>query len=768
MAQSKNMSKTSNILSWVTKLCIYGVVALTPIFFLPFTSEFLEFNKQYLLGACVLIGVLSWMGRAMVEKEVRFYRTPLDIPLVIFWFIVCVSGILSADRGLSFVGNLDNLTIGIMPITFYVLFYFLVTNTLKIEDLKKVVIMVLSSGLVAAAFFMLKSAGAIAKIGLDWQFGNTVANLNTPFGIFAVVCLVLSLNALFIRKRHIKDDIFWLICFGIFLITLVLFGFKLVWICAAAALFLLLVLGMSHLEEIRTSWVTVSFSILVIALIFILLGVPQLLTVQLPLEVSLSQGVSWKVATETLGSSLKQFIIGSGPATFVYDFAQFRPESLNLTFAWNVRFMSPTSTFIDILATLGFFGTVSYVLVLLLALGTVVFVSMRKAFKKDGMMAHAMKRVSGSEGSVFAASPLFFGVAVAWLSLLAASFFLVFSTALWVLFFLFMASIMIVSRTLLRVHEHPVEISLKTSPQYSLASSFVFILVFSGVIVLGVYLGRFYIANVYYAGSIKEANAGNIGAMEDMAIKATVYHDNWAAYHLNLSRAYLLDAGVESRKADPDAARVSSLVASAVNQAKYATDLAPKNVVSWETLATMYENAMAIAPAAGEWAIAALDQAIALESSNPVHFLRRGNLKVSAQKIDEAKKDYEEAIRLKANYVDVFVRLSAVEEVRKDLDMAILRMSDAFRFAPKNTEVLFHLGRLLYNRAKGNDLDLAEQAFRGAIELNPDYSNALYGLGILLERRGRVGEALEYYNKVLRLNPDNTDIRAKINALLGQ
>jgi tetratricopeptide (TPR) repeat protein len=762
------MSKTSKLLDRIVKLCIYGVVVLTPIFFLPFTYEFLEFNKQYLLGALVLIGVLSWMGKAIVEKEIHFYRTPLDIPLAIFWFITCVSGILSSDRGLSFVGNLDNLTIGVMPITFYVLFYFLVTNTLKIEDLKKVVIMVLSSGIAAAAFFMLKSAGVIAKLGLDWQFGNTVANLNTPFGIFAVVCLVLSLNALFIRKRHIKDDIFWLICFGIFLITLVLFGFKLVWICAAAALFLLLVLGMSHLEEIRTSWITVSFSILVIALIFILLGVPQFLTVQLPLEVSLSQGVSWKIATETLGSTLKQFIIGSGPATFVYDFAQFRPESLNLTFAWNVRFMSPASTFIDMLTTLGFLGTVSYVLVLLLSLGTVVFVSMRKAFKKDGVMAHAIKHVSGGEGSVFAASPLFFGVTVAWLALLAASFFLVFSTALWVLFFLFMASIMIVSRTLLKVHEKPIEISLKTSPQYSLASSFVFILVFSGVIVLGVYLGRFYIANVYYANSIIAANAGNIGLMEERAAKATQYHDSWSPYHLNLARAYLLDAGIETRKASPDATKVSSLVASAVNQAKYATDLAPKNVVSWETLTTMYENARAIAPAANDWGIAALDQAVALESSNPVHFLRRGNLKFSMENYDDAKKDYEEAVRLKANYVDAFVRLSATEEARKDLNTAILRMSDAFRFAPNNPEVLFHLGRLLYNRANGNDLDLAEQAFRGAVELNPNYSNALYSLGILLERRGKTSEALEYYNKVLRLNPDNADIRTKINALTGQ
>jgi tetratricopeptide (TPR) repeat protein len=760
--------KASNILSLISKYCVYGITLLIPVFFLPFTFEFLEFNKQYLLGVLVLIGVLAWMGKSIVDKEVHFYRTPLDLPLVIFWFVVFISGVLSEDRILSFVGNMENLTIGVLPMTFYILFYFLVTNSLKIDDLKKIVIMVLASGVAASAFFILKIAGLLEKIGFSWQFNNTVSNLNTPFGIFIAVCLVLSLNALFLRKKDIKSDIFWFICFVVFLATLALFGFKLVWICVAASLFLLLVLGMSHLEEIRTSWITVSFSILVIALIFVLLGVPQFLTAGLPLEVSLSQGVSWKIATETLGSSLKQFIIGSGPATFVYDFAQFRPESLNLTFAWNIRFASPASTFIDLLSTFGFLGTISYVLVLLLSLGTVVFVSMRKAFKKDGMLSHAIKHAMGSEGSVFAASPLFFGVTVAWLSLLAASFFLIFSTALWVMFFLFMASIMVVSRTLLKVNEKPFSVSLRTSPQYSLASSFIFILVFSGVIVLGIYLGRFYIANVYYVQSMLSLNSGNIGNAEEEAAKAIQYHNSWAPYHLNLARIYLLDAGAESRKSSPDASKVSSLVASAVNQAKLATDLAPKNVVTWETLATMYENARAISPAAGDWAVDALDMATNLEKTNPVHYLRRGNLKAALQKNDEAKKDYEEAVRLKANYVDAFVRLSAVEESKKDLNTAILRMSDAFRFSPKNPEILFQLGRLLYNRNKGDDLRLAEQAFLGAVNLNPDYSNALYSLGLLYERLGQQKEALGYYNHVLRLNPDNADIRAKINALLGQ
>lgn len=756
---------TPKLLTRVIETCVYGVILLTPIFFLPFTYEFLEFNKQYLLAALVLVGVLAWMGRAILEKEVRFYRTPLDIPLVTFWFVILVSGVLSQDRNLSFLGSFDSATIGIIPLTFYILFYFLVTNTLvKLGDMKRVNILLLSSGLVASLFFFLRVSGLLAKMGIPWTFHNTVSSLNTPFGVFAIITLVLALNTLFIKKKNIKDDIFWVVSFVVSLIVLLLVGFKVVWIATAAALFLLLVLGMSHLEEIRTTWVTATFAILVVALIFILLGVPQFLTAKLPLEVTLSQGTSWKVATETLGHSLKQFILGSGLSTFSYDFAQFRPESLNLTFAWNVRFAYPTSTFINLLATTGFLGTVSYILVVLLALGTIVFIWMKKSFKKEGAFSRASKELS-SDNATFASSTLFFGMTVGWLSLLAASFFLVFSTTLWVLFFLYMGGLMVVARYILGTNEKPLTVSLKTSPQYTLASSFIFILFFSGVIVFGIFLGRFYLANVYYASSIKAAVAGEVDATAEKAVLATKYHPSSATYHTALARAYLLQAAAESRDSEPDTTTITNLVASAVNEARLATSLAPKNIQTWETLVTMYENARPIAPNAVDWAIAALDKSIELEGTNPAHYLKRGNLRFLLQKYDDAKSDYEESIRLKANYVDAFVRLAMLEEVRKDLDVAVMRMSDAFRFAPQNPEILFQLGRLLYNRGAENDLALAEQAFKGAIQFNPNHANALYSLAILLERRGETSEALGFYRRVLQLNPDNEEVRAKVRAL---
>ena len=54
-----------------------------------------------------------------------------------------------------------------------------------------------------------------------------------------------------------------------------------------------------------------------------------------------------------------------------------------------------------------------------------------------------------------------------------------------------------------------------------------------------------------------------------------------------------------------------------------------------------------------------------------------------------------------------------------------------------------------------------------AVKIQPDYSNALYSLGLLYERMGKSQEALSYFRKVQELNPNNPDIGRKVHQLLA-
>jgi hypothetical protein len=59
----------------------------------------------------------------------------------------------------------------------------------------------------------------------------------------------------------------------------------------------------------------------------------------------------------------------------------------------------------------------------------------------------------------------------------------------------------------------------------------------------------------------------------------------------------------------------------------------------------------------------------------------------------------------------------------------------------------------------------AEASFRKAIESKPDFAPAYYNMGVFLYRRGRVDEAVVYFNKSLALDPRNDEARAFLKAV---
>ena len=212
---------------------------------------------------------------------------------------------------------------------------------------------------------------------------------------------------------------------------------------------------------------------------------------------------------------------------------------------------------------------------------------------------------------------------------------------------------------------------------------------------------------------------------------------------------------------------VSNLVAQAVNEAKIATDLSPKSVALWENLSTMYENAAALVPDARSWAVKSLNQASELEPSNPVLFWRLGNNYSLAGNWADAIKSYQKAIDLKKDYVGAYLGLAGAYEQNKEMDKAVEVYKTVLPAGISNPEFLFNFGRLLYNRNGKNDRDDSEKLWQEAARLQPNYSNAIYSLGLLYEARGDKATALQYYYKVKDLNPENKDVVEKIRNLVG-
>ncbi|MCX6779514.1 MAG: tetratricopeptide repeat protein [Candidatus Magasanikbacteria bacterium] len=750
-------NKFTLVLNWITTVCLYLIVFLSPLFFLPVTSEKFELNKYFLFYFLTLLALLGFLGKMVIKKGFEIKRTPLDIPLLILWAFYLIVALFSQDKYLSFFGNFGSLGLSFVGFSLMLVFYFLMVQSFSsVKQILKLFYTILLSGFLSAVYFLVAASGLIkwTEFGLP-QF-NLFNSSNIVFGFFVSLIFILSLGFLAIKKKAVAQNILVLLVVLASLAVLLLLGFKSIWIVTAVGLFLLAIFFIGHLENSSPILNSLMLFFLVVSLLFVFLGEPKFLTKNLPLEVSLSPGLSWSIAYETLMTSPRNFIFGTGPGTFVYDFSQFRPDNMNLNFAWNVRFNQPYSSSFDWLATHGFIMSLIFLGVVSLIFGFLITI-----WVKYVLRLNSQKKFFGEEAETsgeYQLSPLFFWlISCGWLLMLISFFLVNFGIAQWIIFWTLLALMINASVYITKLNWSVLIISLKTTPQYALLTSFTFIVLFSALIVLGVYLGRFYTAEVFYAEGLTKNYDGRLQNFS----QSLSYNTYQPQFYLGLADAFLGKAE-EVASQGGTASVVSQYLASAVNSAKKATEIAPNNVATWEFLSNMYSNARSIAPEANSWVISALERATQLEKNNPLFYLSLGNAKLIEKRYSEAKDDFEKALSLKPDLLLGYVNLAALNEAQDNMNAAVSSLERGLAYGSNNAEYLVYLGRYYFNRAAKNDYGMAELAFKKAIILNPNYSDALYSLAYLYEKQGFKSQSMELYRRVLELNPNNKEIMQKV------
>lgn len=738
--------KTDQILEKLTIVPLYVAAVLLPSFFLPITTEWLEWNKYYLLGILVVISLLAWLGRGLVTKKLVFVRSPLDIPFLALWVVMLVSSILAKDRIVAFFGPADNVSWSFLALTFYLLAAFLVRSSVRGErELGRFLeLLGIGVGLTALYFWL----GRINLLGwLEGPRSNPAAGLNLSFGVLQVLLFILALGALLQTKLERSRMILWGALAALAFITITALGFPKIWLIATVGLFILLVLAIPRLGQVRYPIVSVAMVAFVLALVFWILGTPKFLTVSTGLEVTLAQGRSLQITADTLREGVKPLLFGSGPGTFVYDFSAHRSETFNDNIFWSTRFSRPGASSYQILAETGALGALAAIVLFLVGLGSV-------------LQMWSKKRLGGVTSEL--GTPL----AAAWITSLVALFFVNYGTTLWFTFFTLLTLLVLAGAQAGAVREREAVLSLKTTPQYALATSFMYIVVIALVVVGGIFLGRFYGADVLAGKAAEVRTVSKFEESEALLARAMTLDPYRARYALGLANTYLRHAEALSRGSSPDRERIGALVANAINASRKATTLAPLSVASWEQLATIYANARVFAKEANEWVINALGEAIRLESTNPRLYAQRGiTYRLIEGKGAEAKADFERAVELKADYAPAHYQLSVLFEQGNELDAAIQSAARAAQIASRDINAQFNLARLLYNRNGEGDWDAAERLYRRSLTINKDHANTLYALGVLLERKGEYVEAANTYERVLELDPNAVVVRERLNNL---
>ncbi len=307
-------TKFSKLIDWLIILPIYLVVILLPMFFCQNVSSPLELNKQVLLVALVGISALTWIGKMAWKNEMRFRKSFLLIPVLVFLSIYGLSTVYSTYYEQSMWGYFGGEHNAFVTLLFLVTFFILIFNNVKdYQGVVKLLFSFLLGGALLTLFSTLQFfevyllPSEFAKVRSFTPIGSIYVSSVYVTTIFLVsVTLFLSSVSKWIKLFLVSLSV------GTFFLLMII-NFKVIWI--VLLIMLAFILGVTILiENKKPSQLRILPMIfLVFALLFLLRGKPLFTNFDLPVEVFLK----YKTASEISLSSIKNSpMLGSGPTTF--------------------------------------------------------------------------------------------------------------------------------------------------------------------------------------------------------------------------------------------------------------------------------------------------------------------------------------------------------------------------------------------------------------------------------------------------------------------
>lgn len=736
-------------------IIIKGVVFLLPLFFLPWTSEYFEFNKQFLFWLATGLALFLWLIKQAVAGAIKIKINPLNLPIIIFLALTAVSAFFSLDVFSSFFGSYGRFSDAWLGLLSLAIFYFLLINTGLAASAKK--IFVLLKLLFYAAFILavisLLAMSGLIQLLMVGQFNVLVSPSFNPAGgsllSLAIFLAVMSVAAVgFLSAGSLKrlDRFIFGAGLILFLTVLALINFYLSWI--------ILVLGVGLL--LSGHWLETGFSFkkilnyywlipLAVMLVAILMLAPLkinpakiILGRVLPKEVLLDYKTSVLITKKAL---LAKPIFGSGPATFSNDFSLYRPAEFNKNDYWQVRFDKSSSQFLEILATLGLPAWLSYFLIISLVIYINIILFIKYLKNREPLLTDENYN-------------LITIVFTAFILLLAAQLFFPVNTVLNFSFWFFAALAIAFWQNYNQFlfKEKTVELNkIILFSRLSLLSLF-----FLGAFCLT--LAAFEIK--FFAAELAAVSGSNREAGLLLAVKLNPARVN---YNINLAEFYLdrarFEAAKPAGKKENDFIQLN--ISRAIRAGRLAVAAAPASVQAHETLGMIYRDIRPLTIGSELWAAQFFESALALEPTNPILAAELAKAYLNNNDMANAEKYFIRASELKPEYYEAKFGLAKVYLRNKKDDLA-LNLLNELAAKVYDQEIFYELGRFYYNHG---EINKAIDRFKLALSLAPKHANSLYSLGTAYEAKGDIKQALKYYSQVLELNQRNNDIKKKIEAL---
>jgi len=674
----------ANIFDRLSFFSLFLVVALLPLFCLPFTNIPIETSKGLLLVSGLTLSIIFWAIARFSDGKIIFPKSWLLVSGLAIVLVFFLSSLFSGNSQVSLFGIMFDIGSFYFILTGFIL---MLMSSVVFKNPKRAKILLL--GAILSSFFVLIFQAfhlfmpTFLSLGiLAGKTENILGSWNALglFAGFSGLMFLLVIEFFPISKiEKLLLEIFILLS----VLLIVAVNFQLVWVLLGVSSLIIFVYKMSiafqrneENEEGREkkSFPIISFVVVMISLLFFISGplVGGIISNRLQIsnaEVNPSLRATVSITQAVL---VKNPLFGIGPNKFGEAWSMYKPAVINNTQFWDVSFNSGSGLLPTLVATTGSLGILAWLVFLVLFL----VVGARSVFS-------SIKNGTNWEMLAFFVLSLY---------LFVASFFYFTGSVIFLISLAFTG--VFIGLTVSNANKE-ISISFLDNRQKSFFSILLLILtmIFS-VAFLFKYLERF--TSVSYFG--KALSATTVPKAEDYINKALSLYSN-DLYLRTYSQIYLIKLNEMAKKGETlsevEKADLQTSFNQAVNSAKMAANYDPLNYLNFQLLGSTYQSlgSLGVKDAYSQ-AVLAYQNASNLNPLNPGLKLAMAGVSFVDGKVKEAKDYANSALSLKQDYVDALIFLAQVAQSENNNSAALSYAQAALSLVPNDANLIKYVDSL--------------------------------------------------------------------------
>jgi len=588
---------------------------LLPLSFLSLTTDSFILPKQILIAGLTFVSLILWGIKMIVDGKTKLRISPIDLPISVFIIFVFLSSLFSVNR-------FDSL-ISFVPLFYTFIVYFITVNLIRKEQSLLFLISTLVVGGSIAAFFSILNYFKLYLLPFAFSHTQAFSSFGSQLDQTFYFALILPITLYFLY----------------------------------------------HLLKGEVDGKTIIFSISSVILAFgLLISIVEMFTIQkiylLPFETGFQ--TAFAAISQDTRRIAQGFFFGSGYGTFLNDFTRFKQAPFNLNQnLWFVSFNQSSSFILEILATTGVLGLLSFLFVLV------------------KIVKNPMDKFSNPVfGSLLVAIILLFIFPFSFIEIALFFSMLGIYTSIESLmrpkkFFDIELHLVTLKRGLisLQPQTRPSETERGFTKIIPVAFLIIFV-IFTGL--LGFYTTRYLLSDIAFENSLVAASQNNGTQTYQQQINAInlfpyrdLYYRVFAQTNLALADSLARVQGKQLSQ-DPQAQRtLYALIQQSINSARNATIIAPQTASNWQNLASIYRALIGFGQNAESFSILAMQQSAALDSNNPQEYIILGGIYYQLGQFDNAIREFQIATSIKPDYPNAYYNIGHSLQEKNDLKGAL-------------------------------------------------------------------------------------------------